>query len=326
MAKNPPNQREMDGSMRYINLLGGDYGKDDASRLTWNDNHYVVVPGNDAASIEKSDAKPEVHPPRDQVPANNYFFFKFAWDGTNDRCYDLSPFRYLNISLSMPPSADSYVTFTTKVSTCTERTLDSEYRRLSDFIPADNAPHPLVLRLGPGGEFARNWRRDGPNDFAHNKDITFVGMTPGAAFRVYRIALVGECEAIRAAEGPDAVMTTLGGVTATVTSAATTASTTATGTTALPTVSGTTTASAGTLASVLSDAVSSASGAAVAAAATAVVGVTTAVDGGAVTSVVEGGSTGGLARGKSGSGRSVGVAGWVGLVTVAVAGAMGLVL
>ncbi|KAJ3203630.1 hypothetical protein HDU67_010023 [Dinochytrium kinnereticum] len=177
-----------------INLLGGDYGVDGNSTLNFRGDHYEVIPGNAPDEIAKADSEPFVHPVEPVV--GNYFFFKFAWDDFFNICYDLSAFDYLYINMSMPAGADGYITLTTKAPSCDRRVLDSTYQKFSTYIPADGQPH--IARLDLKNEYGRTYNDSGPNDFVHNKDITFVAMTPGVSFKFYYLSLVGPCGAVNA--------------------------------------------------------------------------------------------------------------------------------
>ncbi|KAJ3215601.1 hypothetical protein HDU67_000199 [Dinochytrium kinnereticum] len=181
---------DMYRDVRPINLLGGDYGVDSGSRLAFRGDRYEVIPGYNPAAITAEDSEPWVHPVEPIV--GNYFFFKFAWDDFFDICYDLSPFQYLYINMSMPEGADGYITLTTKAPSCDRRVMDSTYQKFSNYIPADGRPH--IARLDLKNEYGRTYNDSGPNDFVHNKDITFVAMTPNVSFNFYYISLVGPCD------------------------------------------------------------------------------------------------------------------------------------
>ncbi|KAJ3096035.1 hypothetical protein HDU97_006292 [Phlyctochytrium planicorne] len=189
-----PNTRYSDNykDIRNINLLGGDYGVDGGSKLTIAPGAVTVVPGDSVDKIKQEDTDPTVHPVEPAV--GNYFFFKFGWDDFFNVCYDLSPFDYLYINMSMPAGADGYVTLTTKVSACNARTKDSTYQKLSKYVAADGQPH--LARIDLKKDFAQNYDNTKENDFVHNKDITFVALTPQASFNFFYLSLVGPCDKV----------------------------------------------------------------------------------------------------------------------------------
>ncbi|KAJ3111629.1 hypothetical protein HDU96_005512 [Phlyctochytrium bullatum] len=191
----------------YINLLGGDYGVNGGSQLTRIPGGFQVIPKDDP--VLAADTDPVHPPPGGDIRSANYFFFKFGWDDDFNVCYDLTPFRYLYINMSMPPGADGYITFTTKFPNCTTRTLDSAYRKFSDYIRADGTPQVFALDMSPEGPYGRTWDGRAANDFQHNKDITFVGMTDGAAFNFYYFSMVGNCSALAASAAGTTNATTI---------------------------------------------------------------------------------------------------------------------
>ncbi|KAJ3111630.1 hypothetical protein HDU96_005513 [Phlyctochytrium bullatum] len=198
---------DLPNAPRYINLLGGDYGVNGGSQLTRIPGGFQVIPKDDA--VLAADTDPVHPPPGGDIRAANYFFFKFGWDDDFNVCYDLTPFRYLYVNMSMPPGADGYITFTTKFPNCTTRTLDSTYRKFSDYIRADGTPQLFAIDMSPDGPYGRTWDNSGPNDFQHNKDITFVGLTDGAAFNFYYFSMVGNCSALQASAAGTVNATTI---------------------------------------------------------------------------------------------------------------------
>ncbi|KAJ3341340.1 hypothetical protein HDU83_006677 [Entophlyctis luteolus] len=182
------------GNNKTLNLLGGDYGVDSNSSLSFNfassDGFVGVNPGW-VSNPSNSDAG--LHP--DDILASNYFYFKFVWDDQISStdfgvtvCEDLTVYQGLYLNISMPTGSDVYLTLTQKNANCTERIQDSAYVKLSQFHTPNGTPQTIFIPFS-----LMKYEFDGvtPYNFAHAKDATFVNFNPpNVQYKFYHIGLV----------------------------------------------------------------------------------------------------------------------------------------
>ncbi|KAJ3238623.1 hypothetical protein HDU78_003404 [Chytriomyces hyalinus] len=187
------------GNAQTLNLLGGDYGVDGNSTVAFNfaatDGHVDVTPGYTPGD-PLGDA--DLHPAN--ILANNYFYFKFVWDGQVSSnkfdvnvCQDLTPYQGLYLNVSMPAGSDVYLTLTQKNAACSARTRDSTYVKLSDFHTPNGKPQAFFVPFS-----LMKFEFDGVTlyDMAHAKDATFVNFNPpNVVYSFYHVGLVNAGDA-----------------------------------------------------------------------------------------------------------------------------------
>ncbi|KAI8840855.1 hypothetical protein BJ741DRAFT_596814, partial [Chytriomyces cf. hyalinus JEL632] len=202
MALPRPSPATRDDSFKNpktLNLLGGDYGVDGNSSVAFNfaatDGHVDVTPGFTPGD-PLGDA--DLHPAN--ILANNYFYFKFVWDGQVNSnkfdvnvCQDLTPYQGLYLNVSMPAGSDVYLTLTQKNAACSARTRDSTYVKLSDFHTPNGKPQAFFVPFS-----LMKFEFDGVTlyDMAHAKDATFVNFNPpNVVYSFYHVGLVNTGDA-----------------------------------------------------------------------------------------------------------------------------------
>ncbi|KAI8840272.1 hypothetical protein BC829DRAFT_435939 [Chytridium lagenaria] len=173
---------------RPVNMLGGDYGVDGNSRLSYNPaGYYSVTPGFSPELISSQDLSLGFTPSN---PLSATTSFSNSLGTTSLTSATTRPFEYLYINMSMPEGADGWVTLTTKTPACNRRTLDSTYRSsLNTSLLTVSPTLPYQHEDG----FRKHLQQLWPNDFVHNKDITFVALTPNVEFRFYYLTMTGDC-------------------------------------------------------------------------------------------------------------------------------------
>jgi hypothetical protein len=105
----------------------------------------------------------------------------------------LAPYQGIEFDIVSPPGSDFYVTLTQKFPNCTTRTKDTEYRKLTEYGQPNGQLQTIYI---PWADFGGLFDGTGPADLLHNKDITFVNMTPddgNTVFSFRRLLLRGDC-------------------------------------------------------------------------------------------------------------------------------------
>jgi hypothetical protein len=186
-----------EGAYAYMNLRGGGYGGANVKQT-----FYQARP-----NVPKS-GKVTIVPSK---PINkNWWFFKVE----KNACFDLRGYKELRMEVRFPVGSSSKITLTQKSADCFSNSPGKILRgnilsrvnilnntgAESDYIPISRyfTPNGKFQRLSiPLADFANRANRTHPlgskYDFAHFKDFTFVEMTPGKVFEVYKITLIGNC-------------------------------------------------------------------------------------------------------------------------------------
>ncbi|KAJ8323064.1 hypothetical protein BDV3_006678 [Batrachochytrium dendrobatidis] len=155
----------VDGEVRPVNLLGGDYG---AVGIEWS-----VDTAKKAAVLTSTNS-------------SNFWFAKFDAIA----CFDLTGYSAITFDLVAPTGSDMSFTLTQKSANCVDRLIDSSYMPLTKYIKPNGSKQHVSLPLS---DFAMNIN-GAPYDFKHLKDWTPTSLSPvGATFEISNLVLKGGC-------------------------------------------------------------------------------------------------------------------------------------
>jgi hypothetical protein len=153
------------GSPRYFNKLGGDYGEVGIlAEYSTTERHVALTP----------------------VQAKNFWFSKFDLEA----CFDLSRFAAIQFEIEAPQGTSGSFTLTQKSADCAERLTDSSYVPLSKYVRPNGRRQVVTIPLS---DFSTNL--DGkPFDFKHLKDWTLNDLQPeGVTINISNLVLKGSC-------------------------------------------------------------------------------------------------------------------------------------
>ncbi|KAI9205470.1 uncharacterized protein BJ171DRAFT_567264 [Polychytrium aggregatum] len=177
--------RAADPGDQYHTPSGGLIGADGANLTILPAGGLQITAGFDNVLYSQG-AELSTHP--GTVATFNYWFIQF----NPQICYDMSNAATLEFDVVIDPGVNFNITLTQKSADCLNRSIDSQYFLLSKYLTPNGQPQHLSIPLK---DFSTNLLGQ-PYDFKHNKDLTFVNLTPqGGNIVLKNFVVTGSCNA-----------------------------------------------------------------------------------------------------------------------------------